>query len=132
MNSHFFVNRQLIYYLFREFTTNSLSLSQIHYQFTFGFAISLYFSRIYYKFIISFANSLSIHFLIRDNTIFSVNSLLIQYVFRKFTLIALFLLRNHYKNTIFFSNMLYKSDDKCGWTYTVLAKLNGIFKIGQF
>ena len=86
-----------IHYLFREFTTDPLSLSRVYYKFTICFSNLLW---IYYF----SANWLWIHYLVREFNfefiIFFANSLWIQYLFRDFTMNSLSVSRIQYEFTI--------------------------------
>ena len=105
LNDYFFSNSIRIYILFCEETFNSLSVSQIHYEFTF-------FSRIHFQFTL---NSLRIHYLCFCNL--KLNSLCawrihykfntfsrIHYLFWKSTWTSLSFSRIHFEFLIFFAN----------------------------
>ena len=62
----YFANNFRIYYLFREFTSNSLSISGINFEFTIFFSNSLWIPYLF------FANKASIHYLYRGFTSYSL------------------------------------------------------------
>ena len=129
-------NSVSINFFFREFTSHSLSLPRIHFEFTIFFAnllsiyylfrgftsISLFLSRILFEFPI-FPNSIRIHSIFCEftldslsvsrnhcqSTIFVANSLSflrIHYLFRESTFHLLSLRRIHFEITIYFANSL--------------------------
>ena len=84
------------HYLFRNFTTNSLSVSRFQHESTIYFGNSLWtlsFSHFHYEFTILFAKSLLIYDLFRD---ISVNSLFVSLI--------------HYEIAICFVNLLYNKN----------------------
>ena len=127
LNSYFLANSNSIHSLFREFTSNSLSIScsRIHLEFPIFFCEftfnSLSFSRIHLQFTTLIANSLWIYYYFREFmfhslsslrihflfTIYIVNLLLIHYLYPEFTWSFLSLSRTHYEFTTVFANLLW-------------------------
>ena len=108
-----------IRYLLREFTSNSLFVSRIHFQFTNYLAmhylfrksllIHYFFSRIYIEFTIYFAISLWVHYFFCESTLNSESALRIHYQFT-FVFVNSFrtdyLCREFNSNSFFYANTL--------------------------
>ena len=94
-----------IYYLFGEFTMNSLDVSQIYFKFTIEFANSLLFtfeSRIYYEFTLNFANLILKYFEFHEVTIKSR----IDYEFSFCSANSLDVSQIYYEFIVYFANSL--------------------------